>query len=73
VPESGLRGIKLAAIPGVPPNLKNPPAGCQFAERCQYMQPECMLRSVILREVGGGRAFRCNSSEEQMRKAYKNG
>lgn len=73
VPERGLRGIKLASIPGVPPNLKNPPAGCRFADRCKYMQPECMLRSVVLREVGGGRAYRCNPSEEQMREAYKNG
>ena len=72
VPESGLRGIKLAAIPGVPPNLKNPPQGCRFAERCKFAQPECMLRSVTLREVGSGRAFRCNTSEEQMREAYKN-
>jgi peptide/nickel transport system ATP-binding protein len=72
VPESGLRGIKLASIPGVPPNLKKPPAGCRFAERCKFAQPECMVRSVDLREVEGGRAFRCNSSEEQMREAYKN-
>jgi peptide/nickel transport system ATP-binding protein len=73
VPEKGLRGVKLASIPGVPPNLKNPPAGCRFVERCKYVQPECMLRSAILREVGGGRAYRCNTSEEQMREAYKNG
>jgi peptide/nickel transport system ATP-binding protein len=73
VPEKGLRGIKLASIPGVPPNLKNPPAGCRFAERCKYVQPECILRSAILREVGGGRAYRCNTSEEQIREAYKNG
>jgi peptide/nickel transport system ATP-binding protein len=73
VPEKGLRGIKLAAIPGVPPNLKNPPAGCRFAERCKFAQTECMLHSVILHEVGGGRAFRCNTSEDQIRRAYQNG
>ena len=73
VPESGLRGVKLAAIPGVPPNLKNPPAGCRFAERCKYVQPECKVHSVDLREVEGGRAYRCILSEEQLRKAYKNG
>jgi len=73
VPESGLRGIKLAAIPGVPPNLKNPPAGCQFAERCKYVQPECMVRPVDIREIGDGRAYRCIFSEEQLRKAYNSG
>jgi peptide/nickel transport system ATP-binding protein len=72
VPESGLRGKKLAAIPGVPPNLKNPPAGCRFAERCKYVQPECIVRSVGLREIEGGRAYRCIFSEEQLREDYKN-
>ncbi|MGE5463818.1 MAG: ABC transporter ATP-binding protein, partial [Syntrophothermus sp.] len=41
VPEQGLRSVKLTAIPGVPPNLKNPPAGCRFADRCKYVQPNC--------------------------------
>ncbi|MFA5873443.1 MAG: ABC transporter ATP-binding protein [Anaerolineales bacterium] len=73
VPERGLRGIKLASIPGVPPNLKNPPAGCRFAERCKYVLRECKTRSVDLREVEDGRAYRCIFSEEQLREAYKNG
>jgi peptide/nickel transport system ATP-binding protein len=73
VPESGLRGVKLAAIPGVPPNLKNPPAGCRFAERCKYVMPECTLRAVDLADAGGGRTFRCRTSAEQLKEAYKNG
>jgi peptide/nickel transport system ATP-binding protein len=72
VPEKGLRSIKLAAIPGVPPNLKKPPSGCRFAERCKFAQTDCMLHTVILHEVGAGRAFRCNTSEEQIRRAYQN-
>jgi peptide/nickel transport system ATP-binding protein len=70
VPESGLRGIKLAAIPGVPPNLKNPPAGCRFAERCKYVVPECKVTSVALREVDGGRAYRCIFPEKVLRETY---
>ena len=31
VPEEGTRGTKLTAIPGTPPNLKKPPAGCRAA------------------------------------------
>ncbi len=73
VPESGLRGVKLAAIPGVPPNLKKPPAGCQFAERCKYVQPECLSHPIDLREIEGGRSYRCIFSEEHLRKVYKNG
>jgi peptide/nickel transport system ATP-binding protein len=72
VPEKGLRGTKLAAIPGVPPNLKNPPAGCRFAERCSYVKPECRKHSIDLRDVEDGRAYRCILSEEQLREAYKN-
>jgi peptide/nickel transport system ATP-binding protein len=72
VPEKGLRGTKLSAIPGVPPNLKNPPAGCRFAERCNYVLPECRKHSIDLREVGDDRAYRCILSEEQLREAYKN-
>ena len=73
VPEYGLRGVKLAAIPGVPPNLKNPPKGCQFAERCKYVVPECRTHSIDLREAAGDRTYRCIFSEEHLRKAYKNG
>ncbi|MGC9521893.1 MAG: ABC transporter ATP-binding protein [Anaerolineae bacterium] len=72
VPEKGLRDVKLTAIPGVPPNLKDPPAGCRFAERCKYARPECKVHSVDLRDIGGGRAYRCIFSEAELREAYKN-
>jgi peptide/nickel transport system ATP-binding protein len=72
VPEQGLRNVKLAAIPGVPPNLKKPPVGCRFAERCKYVMPVCKVSSVPLRDIGGGRAYRCVLSEEELREAYKN-
>lgn len=73
VPESGLRDVKLVAIPGVPPNLKNPPAGCRFAERCKYVQAECKVTSVPLYEVGYNRSYRCILSETQLRRAYEHG
>ena len=71
VPESGLRDVKLTAIPGVPPNLKNPPSGCRFAARCKYVQPECKVHSVDVRHLADGREYRCIFSEEQLRKAYQ--
>jgi peptide/nickel transport system ATP-binding protein len=70
VPESGLRNAKLTAIPGVPPNLKNPPSGCRFAERCRYVRPECKVISVGLREIEGDRAYRCVFSEKELRDEY---
>jgi len=71
VPEDGLREVKLTAIPGVPPNLKKPPAGCRFAERCKYVRAECRVMTVPLYEVGGGRAYRCILTEEALREAYR--
>jgi peptide/nickel transport system ATP-binding protein len=73
VPEAGLRDVKLTAIPGVPPNLKNPPAGCRFAERCKYARPECRVITVPLRTLGNGRTYRCIFSEEELRETYQNG
>ena len=72
VPEQGLRGHKLTAIPGVPPNLKKPPLGCRFAERCKYVRPECQTTSVGLRDAGDGRHYRCIFSEKELREVYKN-
>jgi peptide/nickel transport system ATP-binding protein len=72
VPESGLRDVKLTAIPGVPPNLKKPPSGCRFAERCKYVRPECRATAVGLVEAGSDRAFRCLIPEKELREKYQN-
>ena len=70
VPEEGLRDVKLTAIPGVPPNLKKPPSGCRFAERCKYVRPECRVTGVPLREAGDGRVYRCIIPETELRENY---
>lgn len=71
VPEEGLRDVKLTAIPGVPPNLKDPPAGCRFAERCKYVRPECKVTSVRLYDVPDDRAYRCILPEKVLRELYE--
>ena len=70
VPESGLRDVKLTAIPGTPPNLKKPPSGCRFAKRCKYVRPECQVISIPLREVENGRSYRCIIPEPELRELY---
>jgi peptide/nickel transport system ATP-binding protein len=70
VPESGVRETKLTAIPGVPPNLKNPPPGCRFAPRCKYTRNECAA-TVNLRNLEGGRAYRCVMTERELREVYR--
>ena len=71
VPEKGIRGTKLAAIPGVPPNLKKPPSGCRFAERCKYVSPTCEVTSVGFHDAEDGRYFRCIWTEEELRANYR--
>ncbi|MBK5108836.1 MAG: ABC transporter ATP-binding protein [Anaerolineales bacterium] len=71
VPERGLRDVKLTAIPGVPPNLKDPPSGCRFAERCKYVRKECRVTSVELRELVNGRAYRCIIPEDELKDIYQ--
>jgi len=42
LPERGAEsGTKLYSIPGLPPDLTKPPAGCRFAARCRYAQDTC--------------------------------
>lgn len=70
VPESGTRENKLTAIPGTPPNLKKPPAGCRFAERCKYATNECRINAVGLREFGVGRGYRCIMDIGKLKEGY---
>ena len=70
VPEEGTRGTTLTAIPGTPPNLKHPPQGCRFAERCKYAKPECRYTGVNEKPFGEGRTYRCLLSIEELREVY---
>ena len=72
VPEEGTRDVKLTAIPGTPPNLKHPPAGCRFADRCRYATPACKVVAPPLLDIGGGRTYRCSFSVDQLREVYQN-
>ena len=70
VPEAGTRDVKLTAIPGTPPNLKRPPAGCRFADRCKYATPECKAFAPAMKDIGGGRAYRCSMAIEELKEVY---
>ncbi len=71
VPEAGTREHKLEAIPGTPPNLKNPPSGCRFAERCKYVVPQCRVATLPMLEFGEGRTYRCGHSVQHLREMYE--
>lgn len=52
VPEPGMKSKKIEAIPGVPPNLKNPPSGCRFHPRCpSYIKGVCDTQIPPLIEI----------------------
>ena len=70
VPEEGTRKVKLTAIPGTPPNLKRPPSGCRFAERCKYATHQCRVASQPMIDLGGGRTYRCGLTIDELREVY---
>ncbi|WP_346026241.1 ABC transporter ATP-binding protein [Beduinella massiliensis] len=71
VPEEGTRAHKLTAIPGTPPNLKKPPQGCRFAERCKYAVPLCRASAMPMIDAGEGRTYRCGHSVAHLRELYQ--
>ncbi len=71
VPEEGTRERKLTAIPGTPPNLKNPPKGCRFAARCKYATPTCSSMTIENKDFGEGRSYRCLMSVRKIREVYE--
>ncbi|MDX6475269.1 MAG: peptide/nickel transport system ATP-binding protein [Gaiellaceae bacterium] len=59
VPDFDLVRERLASIPGAPPDLASPPAGCRFHPRCQFVQPDCRVAPIPMIELGVDRATRC--------------
>ena len=43
---------RLKPIPGAPPNMLRPPAGCAFHPRCEFAQPQCRAEVPELRPFG---------------------
>ena len=64
-----MRQGKLGAIPGTPPNLKNPPSGCRFQPRCKYAEPRCMAAQALI-DLGNGRSSRCWRTPDELRSLY---
>jgi peptide/nickel transport system ATP-binding protein len=54
-----LRGKRINAIPGSPPDLSALPAGCSFAPRCRLARADCHTAQPAARELAGARSVRC--------------
>jgi peptide/nickel transport system ATP-binding protein len=71
VPEAGTRGHVLQAIPGAPPNLKQRPQGCRFAERCRYVDEPCWTTTVTEQNLSAGRYYRCRHKLDELYRIYE--
>jgi len=54
-----MRGTRIEAIPGAPPDLAALPAGCSFAPRCAHARPECLVSVPPMRAATDDHAARC--------------
>jgi peptide/nickel transport system ATP-binding protein len=52
-------GERLYSIPGLPPDLTDPPPACRFAPRCQHGVERCRTEVPELVPGPGGHAFAC--------------
>ena len=55
----GMRGTRLEAIPGAPPDLGEVPTTCSFAPRCKFVRPDCVTAPPALLDVGADHKVRC--------------
>ncbi|MFH7859576.1 MAG: ABC transporter ATP-binding protein, partial [Candidatus Aenigmatarchaeota archaeon] len=49
----------LATIPGIVPSLINPPKGCRFSNRCEYVMDKCIKNNPELLEIEEGHLVAC--------------
>jgi peptide/nickel transport system ATP-binding protein len=55
----GMRGQRLEAIPGAPPDLSEVPTSCSFAARCKFAEPRCLGAVPPLSPVSDSHLVRC--------------
>ena len=64
-PNPDLRGKgKRILLKGDVADPANPPAGCYFHPRCQYVQDRCRTEAPALRDIGGGHIVACHFAGE---------
>jgi peptide/nickel transport system ATP-binding protein len=66
LPRLNATGSRLEQIPGQPPSLLNPPSGCPFHPRCEFVMNVCRqeLPALELSSVGTDHRFRCHLDDE---------
>jgi oligopeptide/dipeptide ABC transporter ATP-binding protein len=59
-PDLADRGHELISIPGAPPSLFDPPAGCRFRQRCPFATARCAAETPALTEAAPGHVVACH-------------
>lgn len=67
VPALAMKGTKLHAIPGSPPDLAHLPVGCSFAPRCGFRKDICIEEAPPSTSQSPQRVAACHFAEEVMR------
>lgn len=62
---------RLAGIPGAPPDLINPPAGCLFNPRCPFVMDICRKEEPPEIEIKPGHTAACWLHSDRVKKARK--
>jgi peptide/nickel transport system ATP-binding protein len=55
--------VEMSGIPGAPPSLREPPAGCRFHPRCDRAVDRCRASEPELRLLAAGHAAACHLAE----------
>ena len=64
IPRLDQHGEQLIPIPGLPPNVAKPIAGCPFAPRCPFAEAKCREAFPEYREFEPGHEVACWRAEE---------
>ena len=54
-----MRGTRIEAIPGSPPDLAALPPGCSFAPRCKHARDDCLAATPAMTRIGAAHAAAC--------------
>ena len=59
IPALQTKGKELYTIPGMPPDMSKPSAGCSFAPRCEHATDLCTSASPELQDIGQAHTTAC--------------
>jgi oligopeptide/dipeptide ABC transporter ATP-binding protein len=73
IPKAGARQRKRVILTGDVPSPINPPAGCHFHTRCQYVMARCRQEEPLLREVVPNHLVACHLHDAAVRSPLRHG